>query len=172
MLIFTNFVPISLLVNLEIVRLLQSIIITFDEDLKSSPDIGPIVQSSNLNEEIGQIHYLFSDKTGTLTCNVMEFKKIAIGAKSYGDDHNFLPSFTLPTVTNVDFMDQNFFNDLEGRSTQDQQRLLKQTLFHIALCHSVICEIKEGKLIYNVRLDPLLIPTLIIVSLLSVGRVT
>ena len=41
-------------------------------------------QSSNLNEELGQIEYVFSDKTGTLTCNVMEFKKFAAGVLPYG----------------------------------------------------------------------------------------
>ena len=35
------------------------------------------VQSSNLNEELGQIDFVFSDKTGTLTQNIMEFKKIS-----------------------------------------------------------------------------------------------
>ena len=43
------------------------------------------VQSSNLNEELGQVEYVFSDKTGTLTCNIMEFKNITINGISYGD---------------------------------------------------------------------------------------
>ena len=43
-----------------------------------------VVQSSNLNEELGQVEYIFSDKTGILTCNIMEFKKMVIGDKAYG----------------------------------------------------------------------------------------
>jgi P-type E1-E2 ATPase len=37
-----------------------------------------------LNEELGQIEYVFSDKTGTLTSNVMEFKKMTAGMNAYG----------------------------------------------------------------------------------------
>lgn len=41
-------------------------------------------QTSRLNEELAQVEYVFSDKTGTLTQNSMEFKKCIIGARQYG----------------------------------------------------------------------------------------
>lgn len=47
-------------------------------------DMPTKAQSSNLNEELGTVHFVFSDKTGTLTQNVMEFKKFSAGSFSYG----------------------------------------------------------------------------------------
>ena len=85
MLVFVAFVPISLIVTLEMVKFSQAIIITWDESLfDETKDMPAKVQSSNLNEELGQIEYIFSDKTGTLTQNIMEFKKMSIGGYSYG----------------------------------------------------------------------------------------
>ena len=43
-----------------------------------------IARTSNLNEELGQVEYVFSDKTGTLTCNQMEFKRCSIAGICYG----------------------------------------------------------------------------------------
>lgn len=67
-LMFTNFVPISLLVCLETVKFLQSFVLSADMQMYDGDgDQQMRVQASNLNEELGQIEYIFSDKTGTLT---------------------------------------------------------------------------------------------------------
>ena len=87
--LLNNLVPISLLMTLELVKYFQGWFISWDIDIydKKKKTITK-VQTSTLNEELGQVKYIFSDKTGTLTKNYMKFKRVAIGLKQYNNNDN------------------------------------------------------------------------------------
>lgn len=129
------------------VKFIQGILISKDPEMKSSENEFVNVQSSNLNEELGQVEYIFSDKTGTLTCNIMEFRKISINGISYGDEKSYDIS-NQPKVTNVNFADSKFFTALENKNNNNYNSL-DQVLLFLALCHTVIMEVKDNQNVYN-----------------------
>ena len=75
LILFSYIIPISIYVTLEVQRVIGSMFIIWDRDLLDPATGEPAkVNSSDLNEELGQINLLFTDKTGTLTENVMVLK--------------------------------------------------------------------------------------------------
>eukprot|EP00268_Persea_americana_P024574 TRINITY_DN23999_c0_g2_i1.p1 TRINITY_DN23999_c0_g2~~TRINITY_DN23999_c0_g2_i1.p1 ORF type:complete len:1322 (+),score=267.17 TRINITY_DN23999_c0_g2_i1:1251-5216(+) len=83
--IFQIMIPISLYITMELVRLGQSYFMIEDAEMyDASSDSRFQCRSLNINEDLGQIRYVFSDKTGTLTENKMEFQKASVYGKSYG----------------------------------------------------------------------------------------
>ncbi|AEO65121.1 uncharacterized protein THITE_2153879 [Thermothielavioides terrestris NRRL 8126] len=84
--VFQNLVPISLYISLEILRTLQAFFIYSDIGMYYDKIDQPCIPKSwNISDDVGQIEYIFSDKTGTLTQNVMEFKKATINGQPYGE---------------------------------------------------------------------------------------
>lgn len=81
LILFSSIIPISLRVNLDMGKTVYARQIQSDEEIP-----GTIVRTSTLPEELGRIEYLLSDKTGTLTQNEMELKKLHMGTMSYGWD--------------------------------------------------------------------------------------
>lgn len=89
-LLTNTFLPISLPVQLEVTKVVQQYFINNDIGMYSyERDQLVECKSAPLVEEIGQISYVFSDKTGTLTRNVMEFKYMLVGNEFYGDKKKF-----------------------------------------------------------------------------------
>lgn len=83
-------IPISLYVIIEMLKLGQAAIINKDvkmyyrEEGDASGNYA-LCRNSDLIEELGQVEFVFSDKTGTLTQNKMEFKKVSISGVIYGE---------------------------------------------------------------------------------------
>ena len=85
LMLYGYLIPISLYISIEIVKVLQSIFINQDLDMYCEETDTPAhARTSNLNEELGQVDTILSDKTGTLTCNSMEFVKCSIAGTAYG----------------------------------------------------------------------------------------
>ncbi|XP_045316320.1 phospholipid-transporting ATPase IB-like isoform X2 [Leopardus geoffroyi] len=153
--LYHNLIPISLLVTLEIVKYIQALFINWDEDMHyEGNNVYAMARTSNLNEELGQVKYLFSDKTGTLTCNIMTLKKCTIAGIIYGnlsnrsdtvlDNLSASPSaITESGGFNDPALLQNFEN---GHPTKDY---IKEFLTLLCVCHTVVPERDGGNTTYQ-----------------------
>ena len=82
---YNNFIPISMYVTLEMVNFTLASFVSNDVTMYDpEQDMPALARTSNANGDLGQIQYIFSDKTGTLTCNVMRFKRASIAGHVFG----------------------------------------------------------------------------------------
>ncbi|KAJ3323831.1 hypothetical protein HDV06_001201 [Boothiomyces sp. JEL0866] len=142
MILFNNLIPLSLMISLEFVKLVLGMYINQDLDMYyDEKEMPATAKTTTLVEELGQVDFIFSDKTGTLTRNIMEFKKFTVGGNAY----------TLtewPTQTEKGYYNKKHF---ESHKTQPQFAVLKDFLSLLSVCHTVIPEVDENseKIIYQ-----------------------
>ncbi|EEY57894.1 P-type ATPase (P-ATPase) Superfamily [Phytophthora infestans T30-4] len=149
--IMQNFVPISLNVSLEFVKYWQAYFIEQDLEMYDKlSDTPAMVRSSALNEDLGRVHHVFTDKTGTLTMNLMLFRYCTVGGKHYGgpmqdkDMEAEIPSDNSSSTAAepkdgprfVDFDPTELFADICAGG--EQAETLRRFLRHLALCHTLI----------------------------------
>lgn len=144
-------IPISLYVTLEVVRVFQALFVAWDKEMyDKETGIGASSRTTNISDDLGQVEYVFSDKTGTLTRNVMEFMKCSIGGVSYGTGTTEVAyaaakrrgiQIEKPAKNKIAFQDNEFMNLLKNNPPM----IIKHFLWLLSTCHAVIPEISEEK---------------------------
>ncbi|KAK9868497.1 hypothetical protein WJX84_001581 [Apatococcus fuscideae] len=148
MILFNQLIPISLYITLELVKVCQCKFLQWDSQMYHADSDSPCVaRTSTLNEELGQVQYILTDKTGTLTQNVMGFVMSSIHGCLYGKQLGRQPAKPSPHSLAYDVGLQQALEQPASNHAGDAARSF---LTHLALCNTVIpCLDSDGELVYQ-----------------------
>ena len=162
---YSHLIPISLYVALEIIKLIQTNLITYDNkmyDFKKNK--AALARTSDLIEELGQVELIFTDKTGTLTKNEMIFKKCSIDLIKYeiiskvsSEEELAFKSFFSEEGEEEDIcaslertLDNNNNNNNNNQTNIEELESINKFFLIVTLCHTAFIEKLNEKFIYHV----------------------
>jgi phospholipid-translocating ATPase len=88
LIMFNNVIPLAMYISLEVVKVGQMLLVQSDVGMYDAESDRPMTCNTNtILENLGQVSHIFSDKTGTLTENVMNFRKMSIAGLSFSHHH-------------------------------------------------------------------------------------
>eukprot|EP00602_Paraphysomonas_sp_CaronLab_P005224 CAMPEP_0185037446 /NCGR_PEP_ID=MMETSP1103-20130426/31882_1 /TAXON_ID=36769 /ORGANISM="Paraphysomonas bandaiensis, Strain Caron Lab Isolate" /LENGTH=1289 /DNA_ID=CAMNT_0027575425 /DNA_START=341 /DNA_END=4210 /DNA_ORIENTATION=- len=144
--LYCNFLPISLYVTVEFCNYIQAFYI--DNDLEmydKNTDTPALARTSNMNGDLGMIEYVFSDKTGTLTQNVMTFRQCSIGGEVYGDSpsESSDDDTRMSTLRSSGTINGKSLDVLRERSGEVQS-VYADFVFVLSVAHTVVIDRDTG----------------------------
>uniref|UniRef100_A0A8C7ULD7 Phospholipid-transporting ATPase n=1 Tax=Oncorhynchus mykiss TaxID=8022 RepID=A0A8C7ULD7_ONCMY len=141
MVLFNYIIPVSMYVTVEMQKFLGSYFIAWDKDMYDEElGVGAQVNTSDLNEELGQVEYVFTDKTGTLTENNMEFIECCVDGHVY-IPHAICNGQILSAASSIDMIDSS-----PGGYRREHEDLFFRAL---CLCHTV--QAKEEETVDSIK---------------------
>uniref|UniRef100_A0A8C2FYH4 Phospholipid-transporting ATPase n=1 Tax=Cyprinus carpio TaxID=7962 RepID=A0A8C2FYH4_CYPCA len=150
--ILNTVVPISLYVSVEVIRLGHSYFINWDRRMFCSrSNTAAEARTTTLNEELGQVEYIFSDKTGTLTQNIMTFNKCSINGHTYGEEQH-MAALDFSAWNPLAARDFCFYDQSLLDAVMEGEPAVHEFFRVLSLCHTVMSEEKsEGELLYKAQ---------------------
>lgn len=155
--LYSTFIPISLIVSMEFVKVFQGYFMSSDREMFCALNQRALeCHTVSINEELGQVEYILTDKTGTLTCNQMEFRNIVIGSEIYGEGLNSAPigeninferlssRFSRVAEDSKDHFDSKTLSydlaieDKEKGDKHRKRQLIELIFMMIATCHECV----------------------------------
>ena len=143
---YSNMIPISLYVVLEIIKIVQGLLIYYDNEIYDDSINKPAgCRATDLIEELGQVEFIFSDKTGTLTQNSMVLKKVYVNGKVYGTIKDETDPNTPFTING----DRRIYKKLISDDPDDleDKQSLEDFILLLTLCHSIFPELGKNNII-------------------------
>ncbi|XP_053766427.1 phospholipid-transporting ATPase IK-like [Desmodus rotundus] len=140
--------PMAMFIIAEFIYLGNSIFIDWDMEMYYEPqDVPAKARSTSLNVQLGQVEYVFSDKTGTLTQNIMTFKKCCIDGIVYGPDEEEVLHKENPYLWNEFADGKLLFQNMRLLSVvrENKDRAVQEFWRLLAVCHTVMVEEKDSE---------------------------